>query len=183
MSTIDRAKEEAQRIADQMRDGAEKLRQNVAAGIPTSQQLHAEGYNYTKVIHQIRTAHLVVLAIQLVVLYMESDRVNYGLIGFFVPFVLIVGNAYVVGNRWYKQVDGRNDFHRFMENKQIPDKAKIGLGLFGGVVLAVLVHFFSPAIDSTFGSMLYSLFTYLSILSGGAQTAVEVYEGVKTKSR
>lgn len=59
---------------------------------------------------------------------MESDRVHYGFVGSLLPFLFIVGSAYVVGNRWYKQVDGRHDFQRVTENQPLPDRVKVGLG-------------------------------------------------------
>jgi len=176
---MDKAKEEAKRIAGEMRDGAEKLRQDVSARLPSAAELRNQSYDYGKVIHQLRTAHLVVLAIQTVVLYMESDRVSYGFMATVLPFVFLVANVYVVGVRWYKQVDGRHDFQQLTGNAAPAVKFQYGLGLFGGVVLAILVHFVSPTINTILASMLYGLFNYLSILVGGACSAVEVYEGVK----
>uniref|UniRef100_A0A915D1J9 DUF7087 domain-containing protein n=1 Tax=Ditylenchus dipsaci TaxID=166011 RepID=A0A915D1J9_9BILA len=145
MSSLDKAKEEAKKLADQMRDGAERLRQDT--------------------IHQLRT-----------------DRVSYGILASVLPFVFLLANAYVQGNRWYKKVDGRHDFHQLSSNAPPAAKFQYGLGLFGGVGLALLVHFVSPTINTVFGSMLYGLFNYLSILTGGACSAVEVYEALKSKN-
>ena len=95
-------------------------------------------------VHQLRIAQLVTLGLQVcilmlqiyllminfqaITLFMESDRI--GLIGFFIPFIVIVGNLFLSGKRWYNEIDGRYDAQQLVNVADPALKAQYALGMF-----------------------------------------------------
>uniref|UniRef100_A0A914E8H8 DUF2975 domain-containing protein n=1 Tax=Acrobeloides nanus TaxID=290746 RepID=A0A914E8H8_9BILA len=174
MSTLDNAKREVEKIANELRDSAEKTRQQVQSSFTSNQ-----GYQYANVIHQLRTGQLVVTLLQVIILYMESDRL--WLASFLIPFFLIGVNIFLTGKRWYHQIDGRYDVQQMLSARESGLKVQYGLAVFGGFLLALAVHFVAPIMPSGLSSLLFNLSDYLAIVTSGATAGVEVYEGLKSK--
>uniref|UniRef100_A0A915DVQ1 DUF7087 domain-containing protein n=1 Tax=Ditylenchus dipsaci TaxID=166011 RepID=A0A915DVQ1_9BILA len=146
-----------------MRDGAERLRQDVSARIPSSAQLNEDTTIQDH--HQLRTV--------------RSRKLWYPCIC--TPFVFLLANAYVQGNRWYKKVDGRHDFHQC---PAMPSRQPI----------SVWISLFRRSRISSFGALcvshyqhcfwLYALWTLQLFVyfDWWSCSAVEVYEALKSKN-
>ncbi|KAH7728605.1 Protein R05D7.1 [Aphelenchoides avenae] len=174
-TTLDRAKQEAERIANEMRSNAEKVRQNVETKI----NAHRGGdYAFGNIVSQLRLGHLIAMGIQVLILYSEEDRI--GLSGFLLPFILIAVNVYFVGRRWHYQVDGRYDIQQLMAVKDPKVKAQYAFALFGGFVLSLLAHFLSSPMAGV-SSLLYNLSDFAAIVVSAGAAGVECYEGMKGK--
>jgi hypothetical protein len=177
-TTLDRAKHEAERIANEMRTSAEKVRQ----GVESKMAAHRNSdYSFGSIVHQLRTAQLVAMALQSLMLYMEADLI--GITGFLLPFIVISVNFYFVGTRWYHQIDGRYDIQQLVSVKDPALKARYGFALFGGFLLALLAHFLATPIPSGVSSLLFNLSNYVSIVTSAAYAGIEAYEGLKNKQR
>ena len=114
-------------------------------------------------------------------LFMEADRI--GLVGFLVPFVLIAGNLFLSGKRWYHQIDGRYDAQQLVQVSDPSVKAQYGLALLGGFLLSLLAHVFTPIIPSSMASLIYHLSDYTSIATSFVIAGWEIFEGLKNKFR
>ncbi|KAI6203704.1 hypothetical protein M3Y94_00587300 [Aphelenchoides besseyi] len=179
MSTLERAKNEAGRIADEMRDGAEKARQKV-----NSQILGQDGaYNYTKITQQVRFVTMLSLPLQILALYTQWGS-NLGYVSFLIPVAFIAANALLVFDRWRRQVDGRKDIEVLMSaghNNQ--KKIHYGLQSFGPFIFALLVHAAAPAIPSSFSALAFNLCDYLTMITTAICLFLDCFEGLKNKVR
>lgn len=174
MEAIDRAKEEAERLAEQMKKSAEKIQQEVKDRMNSPDP-------YNRVIHQLRTFWLGSLALEVLTLYLAWVDVSFIFIVF--PLLMASGALWIVGQRWYVQADGRVDFNKLLSAENPTIKAKAGLYLLGGFLLSVLANWTAPSLSSTINALVFSLSSYLAVMIGAVCVAIEIYEGVKTKSR
>ncbi|KAE9550843.1 hypothetical protein FO519_005947 [Halicephalobus sp. NKZ332] len=183
MSSIDRAREEVERIARDMKQSAQDSKFSFKNATDNLRNLTTKPTDQTfgKTIGQLRIALLVALAFQAMTLFMEADRI--GLLGFLVPFALIAGNIFLSGKRWYYQIDGRYDAQQLTQVSDPSLKAQYGLALFGGVLLSLLAHTFTPVIPSSMASVIYYLGDYASIATSFVVAGWEVFEGLKNKLR
>ncbi|KAI1707363.1 hypothetical protein DdX_12460 [Ditylenchus destructor] len=134
-------------------------------------------YSFGNVINQLRSTQVITLVVQAVVLYLESHRI--GLVGFLVPFIVVLCNLYIVGTRWIYSIDGRYDIQQMLHKEDFSIKAQYAIGLFGGFLLSLVVHFVSPLIDPGLSSLMYNIANYVSISSSFCCAGVEVYEGLQ----
>uniref|UniRef100_A0AC35FVF7 Uncharacterized protein n=1 Tax=Panagrolaimus sp. PS1159 TaxID=55785 RepID=A0AC35FVF7_9BILA len=178
MSQIDRAKEEVERIAAEMRKGAENLSKDVKQKMASQKTID---YSFGNTVNQLRIAQLVTLGLQGVTLFMESDRI--GLFGFFLPFIFIIGNLFLSGKRWYNEIDGRYDAQQLVNVSDPALKAQYAIALFGGLVLAIITHFATPTFTSGFASFMYHIADYGAIATSIGCAGLECFEGLRGKLR
>lgn len=174
MDTLDKAKEEAERLADQMKKSAEQIHQEVKERLNNPDP-------YNRVIHQLRTGHMVALGVEVFTLYLAWRQVSFFFI--LLPILLASGALWIVGQRWYQQADGRADFNKLLSADNPAVKARHGLFLLGGFVLSLLSQWTAPSLASTVTGLIFSLSSHAAVLVGAVCTAIEVYEGVKLKNR
>lgn len=207
MSTLDRAKSEAERLANEMRSSADKMRQSKRTILKTIVSLFLDvetsfnqsggkAYSYTTLTQQLRLGQLIALPLQALALYLEADRI--GLLGFLIPFSLICANAYLTFMKWQKHVDGRSEAQTLVNSRNTQARTHAGirkfyamfwayhlfLEVFGGFLLALFVHLIAPKQStSMFGSLVFNLADYLIIAAAFACVALDLFEGLKNKSR
>ena len=178
MSKLDNTKAEAERVVNEMRSSADKVRENIATTFNQS----GNSYSYSKIIPQLRLGQLVALPIQALALYLEAGRI--GLLGFLIPFSLICANFYLTLTKFQQKRDGRSDAQTLVNSKNTQTKTQAGIQVFGGFLLALLVHFVSPrASTSMLGSLVFNLADYLIIVAAFVCVGLDLYEGLKNKSR
>jgi hypothetical protein len=171
-----KVRDEAGKLVDEIKTGAEKAKHNIQSAI-NQDPTRGPNYNYGKMVHQMRTAQLVTLAIQAVMLFMDADSV-WLYFKFLIPFFFILAESYIIGMRWYYHVDGRGDFGEITSANNSPQvKAQHAIGLFGPLVFAGIVRFIAPMLESSLHAMMFNLCSYLTILLAGICAAIEVYEG------
>ena len=181
----EQTKEDARRLADDMRDGAERLRKGAEDTFnkvkEDAKSQFSQHYNYMSIIHQLRTGQIISLVMQMTILYLDYNIL--GFLGFFIPIGVILANVALVGQRWYHRIDGRKDINIIQNSSVKPvDKIQNAVGLFGPFVLALLAHYITPEIPSSVSAMIYRLLAYLSILIGAGTAGIEIYEGMKQKA-
>ncbi|TKR59545.1 hypothetical protein L596_029199 [Steinernema carpocapsae] len=137
-------------------------------------------HSFPAMIYQLRAAELVACLLQILVLYMEQEQIGFG--NFLLPSLFLVGQGVIVFNRWYNEIDGRYDFQQIMsEKKDSHSKLQYAIGLFGGFILAVLVHMVAVDMHSGLSSFVFRFADYIAILSSAFCAAVESFEGAKAK--
>lgn len=58
---------------------------------------------------------------------MHADDIGVTL--FLVTLLIILGNGYIVGKRWYTRIDGRHDIHQLTNQQNPTIKAQYALGI------------------------------------------------------
>jgi len=172
---MERAKDEASRIADDMRSHANKIRENVGSTFKQD----GKAYSYPRLTQQLRLVQLAALPVQAISLYMESHRV--GLISFLLPLTFICVNAYLVFSKWQKQADGRSDLQNFLNAHNNQTKVQHAIQLLGPFLFALLVHTFSPVFPTYLSSVIFHLADYLLIGTAFACLFLDCFETVKNK--
>ncbi|KAK0429475.1 hypothetical protein QR680_011397 [Steinernema hermaphroditum] len=145
----------------------------------TSSRIVSGGYHYGTVTHQLRTAQLVANGIGAVCLYSEADRMGLG--NFLLPVVFLLAQILVVGKRWYHSIDGRFDFKQMLSVADSRMKVQYAINVFGGFVLALMVHWMTAEIPSALSSLGFHLTDYLAIVASFASLALDIFEGTRQK--
>uniref|UniRef100_A0A914CF26 DUF4395 domain-containing protein n=1 Tax=Acrobeloides nanus TaxID=290746 RepID=A0A914CF26_9BILA len=160
-------------ISNDLKDQADKTQQKLQNLFNQNKQL-----SNAEIVQHLRLGQVIANFLLAFVLLSASDRL--GLLSILPPFILNALNIFLTGKRWYHQVDGRYDVQTMVNSRDFGEKAKHGLVVFAGLLLALLVHFMSPKTSSGFVmSGLFSLADFLAILLGGICTGYEVFEGLK----
>lgn len=68
-------------------------------------------------------------------LYLESHRI--GLVGFLVPFIVVLCNLYIVGTRWIYSIDGRYDIQQMLHKEDFSIKAQYAIGNLKWIIFAI----------------------------------------------
>jgi len=173
MTTMEKAKAETERIAREMRSGAEKLKGSY------EESTSGKAYSYTKLVQRLRLAQLITLPLQALTLYGESDRV--GLLGFLVPLSFICANIYLTLTRWQQSADGRANVSALLSSKNNQTRAHHGIQVLGSFILILLVHALSPLLPTSISSLIFRLSDYLLLASSVVILFLDGFEGVKNK--
>ncbi|KAL3085355.1 hypothetical protein niasHS_010424 [Heterodera schachtii] len=173
-STLNAAKNETERLADQLKKSAEQAQKEVR-----ERTLHQDPY--LRLVYQLQTAHLVALGIEVLTLYLGWRDVNF--VWLLLPLLFCAGAIWIVSQRWYHQTDGRSDFNKVLSADKMPVRAKAASCLVGGFVLSLLAQWTAPTMGSTAIGLLFSLSSHAAVLVGAVCSAIELYEGVKLKNR
>ncbi|TKR92217.1 hypothetical protein L596_006910 [Steinernema carpocapsae] len=137
------------------------------------------GYDYGTATHQLRTAQLVANCVGAVCLYSEADRMGLG--NFLLPVIFLLAEVFIVAKRWYHSIDGRFDFKQMLSVSDPGLKMSYAMNLFGGFILALMVHWTTAEIPSALSSLGFHLTDYLAIVTAFGSLALDVFEGAKQK--
>ncbi|KAK0427559.1 hypothetical protein QR680_010293 [Steinernema hermaphroditum] len=136
--------------------------------------------NFPTLMYELRGAELLGCCIQVLVLYMEHEQIGYG--NFLLPTIFLGVHIALVFSRWFNEVDGRYDFQQMMSvHSDSSTKADYAFGLYGGFVLALIVHFVAADMHSGLSSFVFRFSDYVAVLSAAFCCAVESFEGAKAK--
>ncbi|KAI3410033.1 hypothetical protein GPALN_006397 [Globodera pallida] len=172
--TLNNAKTETERLADQMKRSAEKIQKELR-----DRTLSPDPY--MRLVHQIQTAQLVTLGIEVFTLYLGWRDLSF--VRLLVPLLFCISAIWFVAQRWYKEADGRVDFSRMLGTDNQIERAKAAFGLVGCFILSFFAQWTAPTMGSTLFGLLFGLSSHAAVLLGAVCAAVELYEGVKLKNR
>uniref|UniRef100_A0A1I7Z9P3 DUF3796 domain-containing protein n=1 Tax=Steinernema glaseri TaxID=37863 RepID=A0A1I7Z9P3_9BILA len=150
-----------------------------ARGDSLSSRIVSGGYHYGTVTYQLRAAQLVANAIGAVCLYSEADRMGLG--NFLFPVIFLLAEMLIVGKRWYHSIDGRFDFKQMLSVADSGMKIQYAINVFGGFLLALIVHGMTAEIPSALSALGFHLTDYLAIVASFASLALDIFEGMKQK--
>ncbi|KAK6038172.1 hypothetical protein COOONC_24324 [Cooperia oncophora] len=80
-------------------------------------------YSYPTLVYNCRSAQLGCVSIQILVLYSNAD--SLGTFTFVFTVALCLYNLYVIGKRWYNNIDGRFDMRQMVREPDTPVKGVI----------------------------------------------------------
>ncbi|KAK6731009.1 hypothetical protein RB195_007463 [Necator americanus] len=94
-------------------------------------------YSYPSVMYQSRTAQLICVTLQILLLYSYIDHLSTA--RFFITMALCLYNLFITGMRWSKNIDGRFDFRQMLKEKNTQLKLSYAREVFGPLVIGFLV--------------------------------------------
>ncbi|PIO76659.1 hypothetical protein TELCIR_01253 [Teladorsagia circumcincta] len=128
-------------------------------------------YNYPTLVYNCRSAQLGCVIIQIFVLYSNAD--SLGTFTFVFSTALCLYNLYVIGKRWYNNIDGRFDMRQMVREPDSQLKVLYAAEVFTPAVVGLMVYLM---VRFPGGNFLWALACCVQITAALILIFAEVYE-------
>ncbi|KAK5981060.1 hypothetical protein GCK32_012905 [Trichostrongylus colubriformis] len=130
-------------------------------------------YSYPTLVYNCRSAQLGCVIIQIFVLYSNADYM--GTFTFVFTVALCLYNLYVIGKRWYNNIDGRFDMRQMVREPDTQLKVMYAAEVFTPAVIGLLV-FTMVHFPGGGGNFMWTLACCVQITAALILIFAEVYE-------